>query len=64
MWKSIVEEAYIDGMGQYRGHYYKIYHVTGHYELYINGEFWSSGDSYREIKDELEEVKLLGAGPF
>lgn len=34
---------------------YAIYRTFGHYSLYINGEFWSSGDSYREIEDELEE---------
>lgn len=33
---------------------YSIYRVMGHYYLYIDGEFWSSGDSLREVEDEIE----------
>ena len=38
------------------GDRYIIYKVCGHYELYINEEFWCSGESYREIDDELNEM--------
>ena len=56
MWKRIIEEGYMGGVGMYRGHYYKVYQVLDHYELYIDGDFWSSGDNVREIHDELENV--------
>ena len=38
------------------GDRYIIYKVYDHYELYINGEFWCSGENYREIDDELNEM--------
>ena len=38
------------------GDRYIIYKVYDHYELYINGEFWCSGESYREVDDELNEM--------
>ena len=34
--------------------------VMEHYELWINGEFWCSGDSRRECYDELEKVENRG----
>ena len=34
---------------------YTIYKERDCYALYINGEFYCSGDSRREIEDELDE---------
>ena len=42
--------------GHYKGHSYEVYKRLEHYELYIDGEFWSSGDSLREIEEELEDI--------
>lgn len=42
--------------GQLKGHIYEIYKRLEHYELYIDGEFWSSGDNLREIDEELENI--------
>lgn len=44
------------GRGQFKGHSYEIYRQMEHYELYIDGEFWSSGDNMREIDEELENA--------
>ena len=52
MRKQIVERG-----GQLHGRFsWEVYKVMEHYELYVNGEFWSSGDSRREIEEELEEL--------
>lgn len=59
MYKRTVEQGYVWGMGMYRDAYYKVYKVLDHYELHINGEFWSSGDSIREVHDELESVREM-----
>lgn len=40
--------------GRFKGHTYEIYKRLEHYELYVDGEFWSSGDSRKEIDEELE----------
>ena len=29
--------------------------VSGHYEAYINDEFFCSGDSYKECEDDVKE---------
>lgn len=42
--------------GRFRGHSYEIYRRLDHYELYIDGEFWCSGDNLREIDEELENI--------
>lgn len=34
----------------------EIRHVMDHYEAYINGQFVVSGDTYGEVKKELEEL--------
>lgn len=34
---------------------YEIIQVGGHYELHINGDFYCSGDTYQEIKEEAEK---------
>lgn len=39
--------------GQFKWHTYEVYKRLEHYELYIDGEFWSSGDSREEIEEEL-----------
>lgn len=36
---------------------YKIIHVNGHYDVYINGEFYCSADSMSEAVKEIEKVK-------
>lgn len=33
--------------------------VRGHYEVYLDGEFWFSADSISEVAQELEEVKYV-----
>lgn len=35
---------------------YKIIAVRGHYEVYHNGKFWCSADTYNEAVKEIEEV--------
>lgn len=35
--------------------FYIVCKEFNHYTLYINGEFFCSGDSCREIEDELDE---------
>ena len=35
---------------------WKIINVRGHYEAYINGKFFCSGDTYFEVAKELEKV--------
>lgn len=42
--------------GQFKEHTYEVYKRMEHYELYIDGEFWSSGDNLREIEEELENA--------
>ena len=42
--------------GRFKGRSYEIYKRLEHYELYIDGEFWSSGDNLREIEEELENA--------
>lgn len=65
MWRRTeINQGYINGMGQYRGSYFQVFTVGGHYELFIDGNFWSSGDSRREIEDELEWISSIGEGPF
>lgn len=39
-----------------QGSNWELFKVMEHYELWINGEFWSSGDSRRECYDELEKA--------
>ena len=34
---------------------YQIIHVFGHYEVYINGQFVCSGDTYNEASREAEK---------
>ena len=52
MKKQIVERG-----GQLYGRFsWEVYKVMEHYELYVNGEFWSSGDNRREIEEELEAL--------
>ena len=34
---------------------YKIIAVRGHYEVYYNGKFWCSADTYNEAVREIEE---------
>ena len=34
---------------------YEIISVRGHYEVYYNGNFYCSADSYPEAKREIEE---------
>lgn len=34
----------------------EIRHVLDHYEAYINGQFVVSGDTYEEVRKELEEL--------
>ena len=34
---------------------YKIVNVCGHYEVYINGKFVCSGDTYNEASKEAEK---------
>lgn len=48
--KTLIEKGY------FKWHTYKVYRQLGHYELYIDDEFWSTGDSIKEIKEELENV--------
>ena len=36
---------------------YKIINVKGHYEVYINDQFYWSADTYREAEEEIEELK-------
>lgn len=42
--------------GGFKGHTYEVYKRMEHYELYIDGEFWSSGENLREIEEELESA--------
>lgn len=42
--------------GRFKGHTYEVYKRMEHYELYIDGEFWSSGDNLRGIEEELENA--------
>ena len=35
---------------------WEIKNVHGHYEGYVNGEFFCSGDTYLEVARELEEL--------
>lgn len=39
-----------------QGSNWELFKVMEHYELYINGEFWCSGDSRRECYGELEKA--------
>ena len=42
---------------------YDIFHTNGHYEVYINGEFYCSTDSMHEAAKEIENAKnKLGRG--
>ena len=34
-----------------------IIRIRGHYEAYLNGKFICSGDTKREVEDELKEGK-------
>lgn len=34
---------------------YEIKHVNTHYELYVNGSFICSGDSFSECAEDLDE---------
>ena len=34
---------------------YEITPVAGHYDVYIDGEFYCSADSHSEAKDEVEK---------
>ena len=36
---------------------WRIVPVWGHYELYVNGKFWCSADTYKEAFDELEKIR-------
>lgn len=38
---------------------YEIVCRTGHYEAYLNGRFVVSGDTYGEVKKDLEALNLL-----
>lgn len=48
--KRLIEKGY------YKRYTYEIYKRLEHYELYIDGEFWASGDSFREVEEELENI--------
>ena len=37
---------------------YKIIHVNGHYEVYINGQFYCSADTVAEAAKELENEQV------
>lgn len=43
-----------------QGSNWELFKVMEHYELWIDGEFWCSGDSRRECYDELEKVENGG----
>ena len=32
----------------------EVFPVRGHYEVYLNGEFWFSADTLSEVAEELE----------
>ena len=34
---------------------YEIKHVYGHYEIYINGEFYCTADNMAEVREEIEK---------
>ena len=36
---------------------WRIVPVMGHYELYVNGKFWCSADTYSEAFNELEKIR-------
>ena len=59
MKKRTVQEGRLCG-----GHWFRVFQVMEHYELHVDGEFWSSGDNRREIEDELdafeEEIRKRG----
>ena len=35
----------------------EILNINGHYEGYINGVFYTSGDTYAEVYNELKEAQ-------
>lgn len=35
---------------------YETKYNNGHYEIYVNGKFVSSCDTYKEVKEELQKV--------
>lgn len=37
---------------------YKIIAVRGHYEIYCNGRFWCSADTYLEAVREIEKEMI------
>lgn len=39
---------------------FEIRHERGHYEVYINGVFYCSADTYGEAANEIETYKLGG----
>ena len=53
--KITYEKGYIE-QGLFKGCSYVIYKRAEHYELYVDRQFWSSGDSLREIEDELSDI--------
>ena len=34
---------------------YEVKQVYGHYEIYINGEFYCSADNMAEVREEIEK---------
>lgn len=37
---------------------YEIKYVYGHYEIYVNGEFYCSADDMTEVREEIEKISF------